>query len=242
MSLSLFRKTPRLMESGILNGFIDYHSHLLPGVDDGVQTMEEAVEALARLEEWGVKTVWLTPHIMEDMPNTTKHLQEKFREIEAAYQGNINLRLGAENMIDTLFEERLANNDLLPIGENGNHLLVETSCFNPPMDLYGILEQIRQKGYHPVLAHPERYTYMSSKDYTRLKEKNIKLQLNLPSLVGMYGKTAQEKAKALLKKGLYDVSGSDIHALQTFTGAMLSRSYSSRYSCLASKLGQAFRI
>lgn len=211
-----FGKHIPLEGSGIFRGFIDWHCHLLPGVDDGVPTMEETLEILHLYEELGVSAAWLTPHIMEDVPNTTAHLRERFAELQAAYTGSVKLHLAAENMLDTLFEERLLQNDLLPLGEDGNHLLVETSYFNPPMGLQNILLRIKTKGYHPVLAHPERYVYMDKPDYRQLKDMNVKFQLNLPSLAGMYGRHVQEKAEALLRAGMYDLMGSDLHSLDLF--------------------------
>ena len=74
-----------MKDSGIFEGFTDWHSHILPGVDDGVRTVEEALEILRLYEELGVKAVWLTPHIMEDIPNTTAHLRERFAELQATY-------------------------------------------------------------------------------------------------------------------------------------------------------------
>ncbi len=198
---------------GVFNGFTDYHSHILPGVDDGVETMEESLEILHLYEGLGVKAVWCTPHIMEDIPNTTDHLKERFAELLNAYSGNIRLHLAAEYMLDTLFEERLESNDLLELGERGNHLLIETSYFNPPMGLQNILLRIKAKGYYPVLAHPERYVYMEEEDYRQLKDKGVKLQLNLFSLAGIYGKTVQKKAGWLQKEGLYDLQGSDLHSV-----------------------------
>lgn len=202
-----------LADSGIFRGFTDWHCHLLPGVDDGVRTLEESLRILALYEELGVREVWLTSHIMEDMPNRTKDLKERFAEMGATYQGNITLHLAAEHMLDNLFEERLAKNDLLPLGKDGKHLLVETSYFNPPMDLANILLRIKSKGYIPVLAHPERYVYMDEDDYRQLKEMNVVFQLNLPSLVGGYGTEVKKKAGWLLKNGLYDLAGSDTHRL-----------------------------
>ena len=208
-----FKKRIPLKDSGIFEGFTDYHSHILPGVDDGAQTMEEALETLRLYEELGIKSVWLTPHIMEDMPNTTTHLRERHAELQAAYSGPIKLYLAAENMLDNLFEERLERNDLLPLGENGDHLLVETSYFNPPMGLNNILLRIKSKGYVPVLAHPERYVYMDAGDYRQLKEMNVMFQLNLSSIVGGYGTEVKKKAEWLLKNGFYDLAGSDTHGL-----------------------------
>ena len=115
-----FRKRISLKDSGIFKNFTDCHSHILPGVDDGVQTMEEALEILRLYEELGIKSVWLTPHIMEDMPNTTLHLRERYAELQATYSGPIKLHLASENMLDNLFEERLEKNDLLPLGESGH--------------------------------------------------------------------------------------------------------------------------
>ena len=209
----LFKKKIRLKDSGFFQGFIDWHCHLLPGVDDGVQTMEESLQILSFYEQLGVSEVWLTPHIMEDIPNTTEGLKERFAKLNAAYQGNITLLLAAENMLDNLFEERLAKNDLLPLGKDGKHLLVETSYFNPPMELLSVLQRIQKKGYYPLLAHSERYEYMQKRDYQALKEEHVSFQLNLPSLAGMYGKHVQEKAEALLKAGMYDRTGCDIHAI-----------------------------
>ena len=196
-----------------LIGFTDYHSHILPGVDDGVQTMDESLEILRLYEEQGIKSVWLTPHIMEDIPNTTAHLRDRFAELQAAYTGGVQLHLAAENMLDNLFEERLEKDDLLPLEEGKRYLLVETSYFNPPMELLSVLQRIQKKGYYPLLAHSERYEYMQKRDYQALKEEHVSFQLNLPSLAGMYGKHVQEKAEALLKAGMYDRTGCDIHAI-----------------------------
>ena len=208
-----FRKQVSLKDSDIFRGFTDWHCHLLPGVDDGVQTMQESLQVLSLYEELGISEVWLTPHIMEDIPNRTEDLKERFMELNAAYQGNIILHLAAENMLDNLFEERLAKNDLLPLGNEGKHLLVETSYFNPPMGLNNILLRIKSKGYVPVLAHPERYVYMDAGDYRQLKEMNVMFQLNLSSIVGGYGTEVKKKAEWLLKNGFYDLAGSDTHGL-----------------------------
>lgn len=206
-----FRKRISLRDSGIFEGFTDWHSHILPGVDDGVQTMEKSLEILRLYEELGVRSVWLTPHIMEDIPNTTAHLRERFAELQAVYTGRVQLHLAAENMLDNLFEERLEKDDLLPLGERGDHLLVETSYFNPPMGLHNILLRIKAKGYYPVLAHPERYVYMGEPDYRQLKEMGVKFQLNLPSVAGMYGDRIKKKAIWLLNEKTIDCTGTDIH-------------------------------
>lgn len=211
-----FEKRQTLVESGIFQGMIDYHSHLLPGVDDGVQTPKESLEILRLYETLGVCEVWFTPHIMEDIPNTTVGLRSRFEQFQRFYTGNIRLHLAAEYMLDNLFKERLSHRDLLPLGVEGNYLLVETSYFNPPMDMYGMVEKIKSAGFIPVLAHPERYIYMEEADYLRLKEMGVKFQSNIPSLVGCYGKKATQNLRFLVTHSFIDVWGTDTHRLQSW--------------------------
>lgn len=209
-----FSKKYSIAKCGILERYIDWHSHLLPGVDDGVQTMEESLQALASYEQLRVKEVWLTPHVMENIPNTTALLHSRYAELKFAYKGPIILRLAAEYMLDNLFENRLQQGDLLTLGKEGKHLLVETPYFNPPYGLHNILLRIKAKGYIPVLAHPERYVYMEQEDYEQLKRLNIGFQLSLPSLVGAYGADAKRKAQWMLKNMYYQFSGTDTHSLK----------------------------
>lgn len=173
--------------------------------------MEESLKILSSYEHHGIKEVWLTPHIMEDIPNSTAQLRTRYSELTTAYSGPIILHLASENMLDNLFEERLQQDDLLPIGDDGRQLLVETSYFNPPYGLHDILKRIKSKGYFPVLAHPERYIYMGQKDYQQLKQLDVAFQLNLPSLAGAYGTEAKRKARWLLEKGYYQYIGTDTH-------------------------------
>ncbi len=198
-----------------LDGFCDWHCHILPDVDDGIQSMDEALDILSGYESAGIKEVWLTPHIMEDVPNTTEKLRSRFRELSDNYKGGIRLHLAAENMLDNLFKERLDADDLLPIGSERNMLLIETSYFNSPMKFQETIEAIKAKGYFPLLAHPERYSYMDTMStYRRLKEQGVLFQLNLMSLCGHYGHIAKEKAHKLLMEGMYDRFGSDLHCYQ----------------------------
>lgn len=204
------------MESGMFSGFTDWHSHILPGVDDGIRTIDESLSVLRRYEEVGMKRIWLTPHVMEDYPNTPESLRARFEELKQAYDGSLELHLASENMLDSLFEERLKANEFLPIGEKGDHLLVETSYINPPYAMDDMLEGVFAAGYIPVLAHPERYRYMDEDDYYKLKERGILFQLNFMSLVGTYGEQARKKGEWLLKEGMIDLTGSDVHKLSTF--------------------------
>lgn len=201
-----------------LAGITDWHSHILPGVDDGVEDMETSLAILDDYDKAGVTNVWLTPHIMEDIPNTTDKLKTRFDELVAAYTGNVTLHLAAENMIDNLFEERLSAGDVLTIGNDSKTLLVETSYYTPPLHLEDIFEEIKSKGYNPLLAHPERYNYIDSlKEYQRLKGLGVRFQLNILSLDGAYGPGPRKKSMELLRRGMYDAYGSDLHRHHQFS-------------------------
>lgn len=215
-----FSNNTTLAQSGLFDNFTDFHSHILPGVDDGFQTMDDSLQALRALEQQGVVKIWLTPHVMEDYPNATASLRSRFEELKKAWKGNIELHLASENMLDTLFEQRLGELDLLTIGSEGRHLLVETSYFTPPMNLEELLERTFAAGYFPVIAHPERYRYMERKDYARLREMGCLFQTNLFSVVGAYGETAREKAEWLLEKKMIDVTGTDLHRLQVLENSL----------------------
>lgn len=205
------KKAPVLGESGLFDSFTDWHSHILPGVDDGIHTLEESLAVLKKYEELGVKNVWLTPHIMEEVPNTTGHLRDRFDDLKREYNGPIKLNLAAENMLDSLFEERIKNGDVLPIGKNGDHLLVETSYVNPPLGMEQMIQSVFAAGLTPILAHPERYRYMELEDYEMWKQRGVLFQCNFMSLLGGYGETARGKLEWLLKEGMIDVTGSDLH-------------------------------
>ena len=201
-----------LQQSDFLKGWTDRHSHILPGVDDGIQSIEDSIAILSMYEQMGVKKVWLTPHIMEDCPNTPEKLKTRFEELKSAYKGNIELALSAENMMDGLFIKRLEQGILMPYGDNNNELLIETSYVQPPMRMESILRDMQKAGFTPVLAHPERYLYMDAEKYENIKEMGVKFQLNITSLIGAYGNQVKERAEYLLNEGYYNYSGSDAHS------------------------------
>lgn len=219
--LGLFNRRRSLLESGLLKGAVDQHSHILYGLDDGVKTQEDSLAILRFLEEQGVSEVWFTPHVMEDVPNTTEGIRARFEELKSVYRGGLRFHLAAEYMIDTLFEERLAARDLLTHGNDT--VLVETSAVAPPINLWEVLETMRKAGYRPLIAHPERYRYMDKADYKRLHDMGCVLQMNLPSIVGFYGESARERALDLLDKGWYSMVGSDCHRYRAIQAQYAAR-------------------
>ncbi len=210
----LFSRYISVSSKGILQGMTDCHSHLS---FRGWMTVCALPKSLSVFwKRWNGRAfvkLWLTPHIMEDIPNTTDTLKTRFRTLCESYRGNIRLELAAEYMLDNLFVRRLEADDILPLHEEKRYLLVETSYFNPPMRLLSMLKHIQEKGYHPLLAHPERYEYMQMADYKALQQAGVAFQLNIPSLAGMYGRHVQKKAEALQKAGMYTLRGNDTHSL-----------------------------
>ncbi len=208
-----FKKRHNLLKSGILQGKTDIHSHILPGVDDGSPDVETSLQLLDFMAEVGYTTVWLTPHVMYDLHNTAAKLQQRYDELLSAYQGDLQLHLASEYMMDQGLNERLTT-DPLRLGKE--HLLVETSYMNPPAGLAEILISVWNAGFHPLIPHPERYMYMELEDYQELKSNGYEFQLNLLSLSGYYGSRPKLVAEDLLQRGMYDFVGSDLHHLHRY--------------------------
>ena len=212
--MGLFSRKYSISDKRLLEGATDHHSHILFGVDDGVSTAEESLSILSILEEAGLRSLWLTPHTMEDVPNTTEGLKQRFSELQSMYQGPIELHLASEYMMDEMFEKHLAEKDFLFHREEGS-ILMETSTWSGPYNFWDMIDRTMRSGFRPVLAHPERYEYMGEKEYSRLHSMGVRLQLNYPSLLGYYGQHVLDKAVMILKKGWYDMAGSDFHRIRS---------------------------
>ena len=229
-----FKKS--FLKSGLLKGFTDVHCHILPGVDDGVQKMESALRTLSFYEQQGVKRVFFTPHVAEELhENNRDHLLQRFDELQKEYKGNIELALGAEYMIDNGFEKLLDKKEDF-LCASGNTLLVETTAQNPPINMSQIIFELQDRGYDIMLAHPERYFYMHTADYEDAK--SVSLQLNLLSIVGLYGEHAKKKGKMLLEKGMYTYVGTDLHNLKRHQQQMEISAFSkSELKAIATLIG-----
>ena len=199
-------------------GACDVHCHLLPSVDDGFATSEKSLEALKKLEERGVEKMILTPHFMKDYPNNNRAsitAQFEVFKAEVSEVCNIELRLGAEYMLDACFMEHFKQG-FLTLDKAGTHVLCETSYLMYEHGITEMLYDVMCEGLQPVIAHPERYEYATDQSYLRWKTKHYKFQLNLLSLAGCYGEAAYVKSHTMLKKGMYDYVGSDMHGLNNF--------------------------
>lgn len=197
---------------------VDLHSHFIPGIDDGSKSMEESLSLLKAMAALGYKKVITTPHIMVDVyRNTPQIIKEgliSLREAAKAEGIQIEIEAAAEYYLDEGFYDHLKSGEVMSI-EN-KYLLFETSYVTKPLQLEEMIFEISAAGYTPIMAHPERYRYVSDplKEYSRFKELGVLFQLDLNSLGGHYGKDAKKKAEILSDKGMIDFLGSDIHHLK----------------------------
>ena len=207
----MFSFKKNIIDSGILHGMYDVHTHILPGVDDGVQSTEESLAILYYYEGLGMTKVIFTPHIMEDVPQSLPDLRQRFENFKSVYNGNLELSLAAEHMLDSSFFSLLEKGDLLTLWDN--YLLVEMSYAQCVVNIFDCVKRIMSKGYFVVLAHPERYLYLKQKEYKRLKDMGVLFQLNLTAMFGAYGDGVKKNAQYLLESEYYDLVGTDIHNL-----------------------------
>ena len=198
---------------------LDLHSHLIPGIDDGVETVAEAVIMLTKMEELGFTRVFTTPHVMWDCyRNTPEMILSGLGEVRVAAKNaglSIEVNAAAEYFIDEHFVEMLTNGGQI-LTLPGNRVLVELPYSTPLMNTSETLFYIIEKGYRPVLAHPERYTYYYSDPsiYKKLADQGCELQVNILSLSNYYGENVHKMAEWLLKQGLITFLGTDAHRLQ----------------------------
>lgn len=210
-----FSKPKPSLADLIPDGYADIHSHLLPGIDDGATDIENTVNLIKSLEEFGFRSFITTPHVLTGVWNNTA---EDIKQVEKQtiinlpkYDIKAPLKSAAEYLMDDTFLSLLKTEKLLTLKDN--YVLVEMSYLNPPMQLYEIVYELQLRDYIPVLAHPERYNFYSGKTehYQKLKKAGCLFQLNLLSVTGYYGKGPLETAKKLLETGMIDFTGSDVH-------------------------------
>ena len=212
--LSLFKSKPKLAEL-IPSGYVDIHSHILPGIDDGAQKIKDSKFLLESMIDFGFSKVITTPHTMKNVwDNTTSSIGDAYNLVHSELpelSKQVSLQFASEYFLDENLIRLAQQEKLLSLKDN--FILIEMSYLNAPIQLYDFLFELQLKGYQLVLAHPERYNYFHSykKEYQKLKKAGCLFQLNLLSTVGYYGKNVAEIADYLLKENLYDFVGSDIH-------------------------------
>ena len=184
MIFNLFKSKPTLKEL-IPKGFIDIHSHILPGIDDGAKNLMESVELIKEMKKMGFSKIIGTPHTYPGVYNNNNNSIEKsFNKLNNELKNKNILRYASEYMIDSYLIEKASEKSLLTIKDN--YVLIEMSFVSEPINLHEIIFEININGYTPILAHPERYTFLFDdfKKFYNLKKMGCYFQINLLSATG----------------------------------------------------------
>lgn len=212
--ISIFKKKHYLSDL-IPTNFVDIHSHIVPGIDDGAKTVEDTKFLLEHMINFGFSKIITTPHTIENIwsntPATINKALATAKENLPDLTNAVHLKAASEYILDDYFAALVEQNDLLLLKDN--FVLVEMSYINPPIQLFDYLFKLQVAGYIPVLAHPERYVFYHADvaNYAKLKKAGCYFQMNLLSATGYYGKGVAKVADELLKKGMIDFVGSDFH-------------------------------
>lgn len=210
-----FKKPKARLDSLIPDGYVDIHSHLLPGIDDGAKDENHSLTLINNLRDYGFTQFITTPHVLTGVWNNT---YEGIKGVEQTHQAYLKtqgiahpFKAAAEYLMDDVFLQKIKKEPLLTLKDN--YVLVEMSYLNAPMQLYEVLYDLQLEGYQPILAHPERYLFYHFKqeEYKKLKKVGCKFQVNLLSVTGYYGKPVLDIAQKLLDEGMIDFVGSDAH-------------------------------
>lgn len=226
---SLFRSRKKLPEFDFADIGVDMHSHLLPGIDDGSQSLDQSIGMLLKFQELGYRKVITTPHIMQDFyRNTPEIIYEKLAELKSELERlkiPIALEAAAEYYFDETLMEKIRNKQLLTFGEK--LVLFEFSFSNLPAHTDALFFEFQTHGYKPVLAHFERYPYYHRDPMiaAQFREQGVLIQLNLNSLFGHYGPAVEKQAKFMVDHELIDFVGSDCHRIDHLLLLQRNRSH-----------------
>jgi protein-tyrosine phosphatase len=191
----------------------DMHSHLIPGVDDGSPDPGESKLLIDGLIDLGYSYLITSPHIMQDMyPNSPETLGAGYEQLVKSWSGELPCRFAAEYFLDDHVMKLVENGEPL-LTVSGPKVLVELSFISRPMALKEMLFNLQIAGYEPILAHPERYTYLHRDPsfYQEIKDTGCTFQCNILSFSGYYGDTIREAAEFLVGKNLVEMLGTDLH-------------------------------
>lgn len=194
---------------------IDFHSHILPNIDDGSRSLNETINILKEAQKAGFTKVISTSHYIEGYYETSEEertkllneVKENFRDMEL-YLGN---EIYITNQMTNLISEKKASTI-----NNSKYVLFELPMNTKSMEVKEVVFRLMEKGYIPIIAHPERYKYVKENiEYVReLADMGVLFQSNYGSSIGMYGKKAQKTQKKLLEEGLIHFFGSDVHTVE----------------------------
>jgi protein-tyrosine phosphatase len=198
--------------SGLL---VDMHSHLIPGIDDGVKDLSSALTIIKYLQSLGYKKIITTPHIMLDIyKNTPEIILSEIEVLKKAVKDEgieIEIEAAAEYLLDESFKDNMQKNNLLTLKDN--YVLVELPYFMVPPDFYENIFELQTNNYKVIIAHPERYSYWHD-DFSKLEDLKIRdvlFQINILSLSGYYSSQVKKVAERLIHHEMVEFAGSDLH-------------------------------
>ena len=194
----------------------DMHNHLIPCVDDGSRSTEESIACIRTMQQLGYKRIYITPHFQSPrFPNNEDDIKQRYESLRAALaEKGVTMEMAGvagEYRIDDSFAHRMESSSFLKI--NDKYVLVELSLHQQRMGVEEVMFDMQMKGYEVILAHPERYPYFNvhSQKTEQLKEQGVYFQLNILSLNGFYGESAQRRAIDFLNAGWVEFMGTDMH-------------------------------
>ena len=200
---------------------IDFHAHILPNIDDGSASMEESINLIKEAEQAGFTGIISTSHYLQnyyecDEKERRRILAELANQVKVAdAEAEIpKLYLGSEIYISTDIMELLKEGKASTINET-NYVLFELPMNSKPLFVKEVVYKLIENGYNPIIAHPERYSYVKENiEFVReIKNMGALFQSNYGSVIGMYGSSAKKTLKKLLKEDLITFLGSDVHAV-----------------------------
>ncbi len=197
---------------------IDIHSHLLPHVDHGAESEDEAFSMISQMAEMGYRHLVLTPHCRQSLftynPKSIKTVFQQVKKRVATEGLDINLSLGAEYFFGHYLNQMLADRDMFFLDQEQRCFLLELPVLMFPPTLPDWIFKAKVKGFKLVIAHPERYEFVIKNPLrvTQLLDLGVYLQMNLGSCLGLYGRKVKKTALTLLGNGLVQLMGSDLHS------------------------------
>jgi len=193
----------------------DMHNHILPGIDDGSPSVEQSIHLIKGLKALGIHQAIATPHVMQGVhKNTPETISSAHAQLSKALkEQEIDFKLGysAEYMIDEELETWISTDQICPLPNK--YMLIEMSYLSESKSLFKTIQDIQNKGLKPILAHPERYNYYhhNFQMYKDIKNAGCLLQLNMLSISRYYGDPVKNTALMMIKAGMYDFVGTDLH-------------------------------
>lgn len=196
---------------------LDFHSHILPGLDDGARDLDDSLMLASAMKGWGFERIYCTPHINAIYRNTPESIRPAFEQLQEAlgtHNIDLDIRMSAEyRLVPETWPEVLEKGWLMPIEDK--FILMELPIsrrsemknISPQEEFRKILSM----GLTPILPHPERYGYLSQEELIEFVELGVKIQCNYGSLAGLYGDEAEETARSLINKGIVSFLGTDMH-------------------------------